>query len=97
MPLLFILFFADLGNNLENKIISYADDITFYFEISTFSDFVKFADSLSRDLLRIQMALYVSVLRLLVMMIQSLVLFMHASYLVLSTADLFGALNLVVI
>ena len=38
----------------QNKIVSYSDDIPLYSEISTPSDRVKFADSLNRDLLRIQ-------------------------------------------
>ena len=33
-PLLFILFTADLGDNLENKIVSYADDTTLFARIS---------------------------------------------------------------
>ena len=43
-----------MWNNLENKIVSYADNTTLYSEISTPSDCVKGADSLSRDLLRTQ-------------------------------------------
>ena len=41
-PLLFILITEDRWNNLENKIVSYADDTTLY------SDRVKVADSLNR-------------------------------------------------
>ena len=52
--LLFILFSADMWNNLENLIVSYADDTTHYSEISTPSDCVKDADSLNSDLLSIQ-------------------------------------------
>ena len=52
--LLFILFPADMWNSLENKIVSYADDIRLFSEISTPSVRVKVADSLNRDLLRIQ-------------------------------------------
>ena len=52
-PLLFILFTADMWNNLENKVV-YADGNTLYSKIITPSDRVKFADSLNRDLLRIQ-------------------------------------------
>ena len=50
---LFILFTADIWNNLENNIISYACGTTLYSEISSPSDCVKVADSLNRDLLRI--------------------------------------------
>ena len=46
--LLFILFTADMYNNLENKIVSYADDTTLYSEISTPPDRIKVADSLNR-------------------------------------------------
>ena len=53
-PLLFILITEDRWNNLENKIVSYADDTTFYSEISTPFDYVKVADSLNRDLFRTQ-------------------------------------------
>ena len=53
VPLSFILFTADMWNNLENKVV-YADGNTLYSKIITPSDRVKFADSLNRDLLRIQ-------------------------------------------
>ena len=53
-PLLFILFTADMWNNVENKIVSYADDATLYSEISTSSDCVKDANFLNRDLLILQ-------------------------------------------
>ena len=43
-----------MWNNLENKIVSYADDTKLYFEISIPSDCVKGADSLNKDLLRIK-------------------------------------------
>ena len=53
-PLLFILFTADMWNNLENKIISYADDTTLYAEINSPSDRSLVAESLNRDLSNIQ-------------------------------------------
>ena len=37
-PLLFILYTADMWNDLENKIISYADDTTLYAEIASTSE-----------------------------------------------------------
>ena len=40
-PLLFILFTADMWNNLENKIVFYVDDTILYFENSTVSDHLK--------------------------------------------------------
>ena len=43
-----------MWNNLEKKIVSYADDTTLYSEIITSSDRVKCANSLNRDLFRIQ-------------------------------------------
>ena len=46
--------YADMWKNLENKIVSYADDTTFYSEIRSLPDRVKVADSLNRDLFRIQ-------------------------------------------
>ena len=53
-PLLFILFTADMWNNLENKIISYADDTTLYAEVNSPCDRNIVADSLNRDLRNIQ-------------------------------------------
>ena len=53
-PVLFILFTADMWNNLENKIISYADDTTLYADISFPSNRNAVAESLNRDLLKIQ-------------------------------------------
>ena len=53
-PLLFILFTADMWNNLENKSVFYADNTTLYSELSTHSDCVKVADAFNRDLLRIE-------------------------------------------
>ena len=43
-----------MWNNLENKIVSYADNTTLYSEVRTPPDWVKVVDSLNRDLLRIQ-------------------------------------------
>ena len=53
-PLLFILFTADLGDNLENKIVSYADDTTLFARISNPSERISVARSLNRDLAKIQ-------------------------------------------
>ena len=53
-PLLFILFPADLGDNLENKIVSYADDTSFFARISNPSERISVARSLNRDLAKIQ-------------------------------------------
>ena len=52
-PLLFILYTADLELNLENKIISYADDTTLYAEVASPAHRTRVAESLNRDLLRI--------------------------------------------
>ena len=53
-PLLFILFTADLGDNLENKIVSYADDTTLFARIGNPSERISVARSLNRDLAKIQ-------------------------------------------
>ena len=53
-PLLFILFTADMGANLENKIVSYADDTTLYAKINSPSERTAVASSLTRDLNQIQ-------------------------------------------
>ena len=53
-PLLFILYTADMWNNLENKIVSYADDTTLYGEVKSPSLRTSVADSLNRDLSKIQ-------------------------------------------
>ena len=52
-PLLFILYTADMWNDLENKIISYADDTTLYAEIASPSECTNVANSLNRDLAKI--------------------------------------------
>ena len=52
-PLLFILYTADMWMNLENKLISYADDTTLYSLINSPNDRVMVADSLNRDLHKI--------------------------------------------
>ena len=49
-----IYFIHCIYNNLEDKIVCYADNTTYYSEIYTLSDCVKGAKSLNRDLLRIQ-------------------------------------------
>ena len=53
-PLVFILFTADLGENLENKIVSYADDTTLFARISNPSEHISVARYLNRDLAKIQ-------------------------------------------
>ena len=53
-PLLFILYTADMWNDLENKIISYADDTTLYADVKSPLDRASIANSLNRDLVRIQ-------------------------------------------
>ncbi|KAK3894304.1 hypothetical protein Pcinc_001927 [Petrolisthes cinctipes] len=52
-PLFFILFTADLGFELENKLISYADDTTLYSPIPSPGSRIEVAASLSRDLAKI--------------------------------------------
>ena len=52
--LLFILYTADMWNDLENKIISYADDTTLYAEVASPSDQVNVANSINRDFVKIQ-------------------------------------------
>ena len=39
-----------MWNDLENKIISYADETTLYAEVASASDRINFANSLNRDL-----------------------------------------------
>ena len=53
-PLLFILFTADMWNGLENKVVAYADDTSLYAEIKSPAERVSVADSLNRDLRKIQ-------------------------------------------
>lgn len=52
-PLLYILFTADLGSELENKINSYADDTTLYSSIPSPECRIEVAESLNRDLAKI--------------------------------------------
>ncbi|MEM8780580.1 MAG: reverse transcriptase family protein, partial [Cyanobacteria bacterium P01_G01_bin.49] len=52
-PLLFILYTADMWRDIENKLVSYADDTTLYSLINSPRDRVMVADSLNRDLHRI--------------------------------------------
>ena len=49
-PLLFVLYTADMWNDLENKIILYADDTILYAEAASPYDHINVANSLSRDL-----------------------------------------------
>ena len=53
-PLHFILYTTDMWNHLENKIISYADVTTLYVEVTSFSDHINIANSLYRNLFKIQ-------------------------------------------
>ena len=39
IPLLFILYIADMGNDPENKVISFADNTFLYAEVASPSDF----------------------------------------------------------
>ena len=52
-PLLFILYTADMWNDLEYKIISYANDTTLYAEVASPSERANVANSLNRDLAKI--------------------------------------------
>ena len=54
-PLLFILYTADLGDNLENKIVSFADDTTLFAKINTPVYRNMVANSLNSDLTKIQL------------------------------------------
>ena len=54
-PLLFILYTADFGNDLENKIVYYTDDTTLYSEVASSFDCINVANSLNRDLVRFQL------------------------------------------
>ena len=49
-PFLFTLFTVDHSVNLENKIVSYADDTTLFARISNPSERISVARSLNRDL-----------------------------------------------
>ena len=53
-PLLFILYTADIWNDLENKMISYADDSILYAEFASLSNRMNVANSLKKDLAKIQ-------------------------------------------
>lgn len=52
-PLFFIIFIADLGLNLENRLISYADDTTLFARVESPEQRIIVAESLNRDLERI--------------------------------------------
>ena len=53
-PLFFLIHTADLGCNLENKLVQYADDSTLMCSVHSPDDRVAAYDSLSRDLSKIQ-------------------------------------------
>ena len=53
-PLLFILFTVDLGDNHENKIVSYTDDTTLFAHINDDNEHINIARSLNRDLAKIK-------------------------------------------
>ena len=53
-PFLFILFIADVWNNLENMTVSYSGDTTLYSEIGIPYFRVKGVHSWNKDFLRIQ-------------------------------------------
>ena len=53
-PLLFIIYCRDMWEDLENNLISYADDATLLATIASPDDRVHIADSLNRDLHRIE-------------------------------------------
>ena len=52
--LLFILYTADMWNDLENKVILYTDDATLYSEVASPFDRINVANFLNRDLVKIQ-------------------------------------------
>ena len=53
-PLLFLIYTADLGCNLENKLVQYADDSTLMCSVRSPDDRVAAFDSVCRDLRKIQ-------------------------------------------
>ena len=53
-PLLFLIYTAYLGCNLENKLVQYADDSTLMCSVRSPDDRVAASDSLCRDLSKIQ-------------------------------------------
>ena len=53
-PLLFLIYTADLGCNLKNKLVQYADDSTLMCSVRSPDDRVAASDSLCRDLSKIQ-------------------------------------------
>ena len=52
--LVFLLYIADMWNDLENKIISYADDTTLYAEVASPSNLTNVVNSLNWYLAKIQ-------------------------------------------
>ena len=54
-PLLFILYTANICNNIEHKIISYTNDKTLYAEVVSPSNSKNVANSLNLDLVNIQL------------------------------------------
>ena len=53
-PLLFLIYTADLGCNLENKLVQYADDSTLMCSVRSPDDRVAASDSLCKDLCKFQ-------------------------------------------
>ena len=52
---MFLIYTADLGNELENKLVQYADDSTLLCTIRSPADRIAASDSLCRDLRKIQL------------------------------------------
>ena len=52
-PLLFIIYTDDMWNNLQTKIISYANDATLYAEVAFPSEPKNVVNSLNKDLPKI--------------------------------------------
>ena len=54
-PLLFILYSADIWNDLVNKIILFADDTTLYAEAASPSDGINVVNSFNRNIFKIHL------------------------------------------
>ena len=52
--LFFVLYTTEMWNDLENKILSYTDDVTLYTEVASPYDHINVPNSLNGDLLKIQ-------------------------------------------
>ena len=52
-PFFFIIYTADMWNDLENKIISYVDDTTLNAEVALSSEHINITNSSNRDTLKI--------------------------------------------